>query len=164
MDHIDRNYERLWRREDESIPHFIPILPRVAEGELGRYGSQAPYALIDSSPRHLAVSEHAPLLALPALRVDPHLEEVERRLDASQLGFQEAIIKHIQSLIDQMSLMIRSQQPDPPSSVESGMHVLILWCVQCGQPRYTRQFCRAGQNRDQRNNGGRPQQNPRGQR
>ena len=29
MEHIDRDYERLWRREDESIPQFIPIRPRA---------------------------------------------------------------------------------------------------------------------------------------
>ena len=55
--------------------------------------------------------------------MDPHLEEVEKMLSASQLGFQEAMIKQMQSLIDQMSLMIRSQQPGPPPQVEPGRHV-----------------------------------------
>jgi hypothetical protein len=76
------------------------------------------------------VREHAPLLALLELRVDPHLEETERSLGASKLEFQEAIIKQMQSLTDQMSLMISSQQPDPPSPIESGMHASRLWCVQ----------------------------------
>ena len=48
------------------------------------------------------------LLALPAPRVDLHLQEVERRIGASQLGFQKAMIIQIQSLTDQMSLMIKS--------------------------------------------------------
>ena len=67
----------------------------------------------------------------------------------------------MQSLTDQISLMIRSQQPGPPPPVESGRHASGLWCVQCGQPEHIRQFCRIGQNRDQRNNGGPPLPNQR---
>ena len=33
MEHIDKDYERQWRKEDESIPQFIPIRPRTLEGE-----------------------------------------------------------------------------------------------------------------------------------
>jgi hypothetical protein len=73
-------------------------------------------------PRPLAVREPTPLLALSAPRIDAHIEEVKRRLGASQLEFQEAMIKQMQSRTDQMSLMIRSQQPGPPFSVESGRH------------------------------------------
>ena len=54
---------------------------------------QASYAFIEPAPRPLAVRKPVPLLALPAPRVDPHHEEVEKRLDATQLGFQEAMIK-----------------------------------------------------------------------
>ena len=110
-----------------------------------------------------AVREPAPLLALPAPRVDSHLEEVERRLGTSQLGFQEAMITQMQSVTDHISLMIRSQQLGPPPHVESGRHASRLWCVQCGQPDHTRQFCRNGQNRDQRMKGGPRPQNQRGQ-
>ena len=53
-----------------------------------------------SKPCPLAVREPIPLLALPILRVDPHLEEVEKRLGATQLKFQEAMIKQMQSLMD----------------------------------------------------------------
>ena len=125
MENLDRDHERLWRREDELIPQFIPIRPRVVEGEPGKYGSTSPYALIDAGPRPLAVREPAPLLALPAARVDPHLEEVEKKLGASQLGFQEAMIKQMQSLTDHMSLMIRSQQPDPTPPIVWGKHASI---------------------------------------
>ena len=95
--------------------------------------------------------------------MDPHLEEVKKMLGASLLGFQEAINKQIQNLIDHMSLMIRSQQHGPPPQVESGRHASGLWCVQCGQPGHNHQFCRSGQNRDKRMNGGPPAQNERGQ-
>ena len=112
--------------------------------ELVRQLNQAPYASIESGPRPLAVREPVPLLALPALIVDPHLEEVEKKLGATQLEFQEAIIKQMQSLTDQMSLMIRSQQPGlPPLNIqESSKHSSRFWCVQCQQPDHTRQFCK----------------------
>ena len=149
---------RLWRKEDESIPQFIPICPRPLERKSGRSGGNAPQTPIDSGPRPLAVREPTPLLALPAPRADPQLEEVERRLEASQQEFQEAVMKQMQSLTDQMSLMIRSQQPSPPPPVELGRHALGLWCVQCGQPGHSKQFCRVRQNRDQRMVSGPPTQ------
>ena len=64
-------------------------------GESAKYESQVSYALVDTSPRPLAVRKPVPLLALPAARADPHLEQVERRLGASQLKFQEAMIKQM---------------------------------------------------------------------
>ena len=164
MESLNRDYERLWRREDELIPQFISIRSRVVAGEPVKYENQVPYAIVDTDPRPLAVREPTPLLILPASRADFHIEEVERMLDASQLEFQEAMIKQMQSLTDQMSLMIKSQQSGPPSLVESEWHVSGLWCVQCGQPGHTCQFCRSGQNRDQRRKGGPPPQNQRGQR
>ena len=83
----------MWRRDDELIPQFIAIRLRVVEGDPSIYVRQTPYILIDVGPRLLAVREPIPLLALPAPKVDPHLEEEERRLGASQLEFQEAMIK-----------------------------------------------------------------------
>ena len=129
MENIDRDYERLWRKEDESIPQFIPIHPRPLERESRRNGGHATQALTDSGPRPLAVREPVPLLALLAPYADPQLKDVKRRLEASQLGFQEAIMKQMQNLTDQMSLMIRSQQHGPPPPVESGRHASGLWCV-----------------------------------
>ena len=95
MESLDRDHERLWRRKDELIPQFIPIRPRMVAGEPVKYESQVAYGLVNTGPRPLAVRELAPLLALPAPITDPHLEEVERRLGASQLGFQEAMIKQM---------------------------------------------------------------------
>lgn len=87
-----------------------------------KYESQVPYFIADAGPRPSTVRQPVSLLALPAPRVDPHIEEVERRLGASYLGFQEAMIKQMQRLTDQMSLMIKSQQPGPPAPIESGRH------------------------------------------
>lgn len=37
VDQLDKDYERLWRREDDSIRQFIPIRPRaLGERQLGR--------------------------------------------------------------------------------------------------------------------------------
>ena len=88
--------------------------------ETVRHGGQVPYAPIDSGPRPLALKDLMPFLALPAPRVDPELEEVERRFGASQLGFQEAVINQMQSLTNHMSLMIQSQQPGPSPQDELG--------------------------------------------
>ena len=35
MENLNKDHERLWRREDELIPQFIPIQPRVVEEETG---------------------------------------------------------------------------------------------------------------------------------
>jgi hypothetical protein len=51
-------------------------------------------------PRPLAVREPTPFLALSAPRVDAHIEEVERKVGARPLEFQEAMIKQMQSLTD----------------------------------------------------------------
>ena len=89
---IDWNYERLWRMEDKLIPQFIHFQPRV-EVEPVRPLNQAPYSSIESGPRPLAVREPVALLALSVPRVDPHLEEVKKRLAAIQLEFEKAVIK-----------------------------------------------------------------------
>ena len=54
MEHMDRDYERIWRKEDELIPQFIPLQPRV-EVEPVRPLDQAPYTSIESSSLPLAV-------------------------------------------------------------------------------------------------------------
>ena len=87
-----------------------------------KYESQVSYITAESGPRLLAVRELVSLLALPASRVDPHLEKVERKLGVSQLGFQEVIIKQMQSLTDEMSMLVKSQQPGPPPPIELGRH------------------------------------------
>ena len=128
-----------------------------------KYESQVPYFIADAGPRPSTVRQPVSLLALPAPRVDPHIEEVERRLGASPLEFQEAMIKQMQSLTDQMSLMIKSQQPGPPPPIELGRHSSGLWCVQCNQLGHTSQYCKVERNRDPQKNNGPPLQNQRGQ-
>ena len=83
IESIDKDYERLWRKEDESIPQFIPIRPKAPEGELGVASSRPSQQVVEVGPKPLAVREHVPLLALPAPGTEGRLESVERRLEAS---------------------------------------------------------------------------------
>ena len=62
---------------------FIPIQPKVVVGQPVKYESPGPIAIVDTGPRPLAVKEPTPILTLTAPRMDPYLEEMERRLGAS---------------------------------------------------------------------------------
>lgn len=100
MKHIDKDYDRLWQKENELILQFILIRRWILEKESRRNESQAPQPFSDSGPSPSVVSEPILLSALHAPQVDPHFEDVERMLGASQLGFQKAMMKQIQSLTD----------------------------------------------------------------
>ena len=62
-------------------------------------------------------------------------------------------MKKLQSLTDQLFLIIRSQQPGPLPQIESSKLSSGFWSVRCQQHVHTRQFCRNRQNRDRRMNG-----------
>ena len=87
VEQLEKDYERLWRREDDLIPQFVPIHPRVLEGATVGLECQVPYVPVDTGPCPLAVRIPEPLLALPAPRIDPHVEEIEKRLGANHDGF-----------------------------------------------------------------------------
>ena len=69
---------------------------------------QVPYVLVGTWPLPLVVMTAEPMLALPTPRIDPQIEEIEKKLGASQEGFQDAMMKQMQSLTDQLALVIRS--------------------------------------------------------
>ena len=149
--------------ENESISQFVRVRPRVLGGATIGQEGQVPYVHVDTGPLPLAVRTFEPMLALPAPRIDPQIEKIEKRLGASQEGFQDAMMKQMQSLTDQLTLVIRNQQPGPPPQVESRRHATGMWCTQCKQPGHTSQYCQNRQNQNQRNNGGTQQQNQRPQ-
>lgn len=62
IESIDKDYERLWRKEGDSIPRFIPIRPRLHEVEPGSHVAEASQLAMKAGPRPLAVREPAPLL------------------------------------------------------------------------------------------------------
>lgn len=77
----------------------------------------------------LAVREPTPLLALHAPTIEHKVEDIEKMLKASQLGFHEAMMKQIQSMSEQMTLMVKNQTMNPPTPVESGRCASGLWSV-----------------------------------
>ena len=100
VEQFEKDYERLWRREDESIPQFVPIRPRVLNVPTIGQDGQVPHVPVNTGPHPLAVRDLEPILALLAPRIDPQIEEIEKRLGASQEGFQDAVMKQMQSLTD----------------------------------------------------------------
>ena len=50
VDQLDKDYQRLWRREDELIPQFIPICHRTLEVATVGHDGQAPYTPIEAGP------------------------------------------------------------------------------------------------------------------
>ena len=141
----------------------MPIRPRLLNVPIVGQEGQVPHVPVNTRPRPLAAKDPEPMLALPTPKIDTQVEEIEKRLGASQEGFHDAIMKQMQSLTDQLALIIRSQQPGPPPQVESGRHATGMWCMQCKQPGHTSQYCQNRQNQNQRNNGGNQQQNQRPQ-
>ena len=103
IEHIERDYERLWRKVGELIPQFIPLLSKSGV-DLTRPLNRPPYVSIEAVPLPLAVKALPTMLALPAPITDPQIKEVEQRLGANQLGFQETMLKQFQNLTDQMNL------------------------------------------------------------
>ena len=134
VEQFEKDYERLWKKEDESIPQFVPVCPRVLnEPTVGQEG-QVPHIPVNTGPHPLAVRAPEPMLALPAPKVDTQIEEIEKRLGVNQEGFWDAILKQMQSLTDRRALVIKIQHPGPPPQVESGRHATGMWCIQCKQP------------------------------
>ena len=103
VEQLEKDYERLWRREDGLIPQFVPICPRELEGATVGQDGQVPYVPVDTGPRPLAVRTPEPLFALPAPRIDPQIEEIEKRLGTNQEGFQDAMMKQMQSFTYQLA-------------------------------------------------------------
>ena len=55
MEHIERDYDRLWRKEDELIPQFIPLLPKSGMDPI-RLHNRPPYVAIEAASISLAVT------------------------------------------------------------------------------------------------------------
>ena len=73
----NKDYERLWRKEVESIPQFIPIRARAPERDQGAVTNRLPQQVMDTGPKPLTFREPTPLLALPVPGTEGRLEGVE---------------------------------------------------------------------------------------
>ena len=145
VDVIERNYERLWRKEDESIPQFIPINP-IATVAGSSFPSNTPvirHIPVDLDVRPTATNAPVPLLALPEPQLEHRVEELEKRVQAGQQGFQDSVMKQIQALTEQMAFMVKNQNENSaPPRIESGNHYTGVWCTTCGQSGHSPPQCR----------------------
>ena len=55
VDQLDKDYKKLWRKENELIPQFIPIRLRTLEGTTIGQDGHVPYVPIEAGPRPLGV-------------------------------------------------------------------------------------------------------------
>ena len=55
VDQLDKDYEKLWRRENALIPQFIPIRFSTLQGATIGQDGQVFYVPIEARPRPLAV-------------------------------------------------------------------------------------------------------------
>ena len=145
IEQIDKEQERMWRKEDQRIPSFIPIHAQ----NMG--SSQGPLQSAPSTHFHLAENYPQPLdvrpppilseITYPDERVR-WKEEVKKEIFQSQQGFQDQLAQQIKMMQEHMTLLIENQnlnQAPPP--IESGRHASGLWCTQCGQSGHTSPFC-----------------------
>lgn len=144
VDALERNYERLWRKEDESIPQFVPLKPRAAElvptTEASSSRDHSRPVHHDLAPLETRVPE--PMLALTAPRLEKRVEDLEKKIQTGQEGFQDSVMKQIQALTDQMACMVRTQSQNPlPPRIESGNHNSGIWCTICNQNGHSSPFC-----------------------
>ena len=71
VEQFEKDYEKLWRREDKSIPQFVPICHRVLNVPTVSQEGQVPHVPVNTGLHPLAVRDPKPMLALPAPRIDP---------------------------------------------------------------------------------------------
>uniref|UniRef100_A9U5C4 Predicted protein n=1 Tax=Physcomitrium patens TaxID=3218 RepID=A9U5C4_PHYPA len=152
VDLIERSYERHWRKEDESISGFIPINP--VSQVVGSSTSSTPL-IVDNGAQYYNVMPTAsralvPLLALSEPQLERRVEDLEKKIQGGQEGFQDSMMKQIQALIEQMAFMVKNQNSNtPPPRIDSGNHNSGVWCTTCGQNGHSSLQCRV-----------RPQGNP----
>ena len=153
VEQVNKEQERLWRREGEKIPSFIPIYaqnpdpshqPARAEFPIPvRYGSNSEQPRLTPPPVIAPVPLQVPLLALPERS---WREEMKKEIEDTQRGFQDRLVQQMNQMSNQMAALMRNHNPNPlPPAIESGMHPSGLWCTRCSCPGHTAQFCQAQQ-------------------
>ena len=136
VDEVDKEHNRIWRKEGQYIPSFIPIYARDKQEGEGHwlYGPGHPPLAIDPQP--LSVRPPAPL---PAITYQPDWrQEMKKEIENSQ----EQLHQQMRAMTNQMALLLRNQNPNPPPpQIESGRHESGIWCSGCGQNGHSLQFC-----------------------
>ena len=108
---IDKEHERLWRREDQTIPSFIPIHPELPT--LPRSSRQFnSYAFEPSG----AISQPLGVRAPPDLPALTYIndqakwkDEFTSEVQSTQKVFQDQIAQQMKLMTEQMALLIKNQ-------------------------------------------------------
>lgn len=153
VEQVNKEQEKLWRREGEKIPSFIPIYAqnpgsshstsRVDVPIPVRYGSNPEQMRLAPPVMVQPLQVQSPVLALPE---GNWKEEVKKEIENAQRGFQDRMVQQMNQMTDQMAALMRNHNSNPqPPAIESGGHASGLWCTRCGHPGHTAQFCQAHQ-------------------
>ena len=94
VEKLEKDYERLWRREDDLILQFVLIRPRVLGGATVGQEGQVPYVPVDTRPLPLVLRIPEPMLAFPTPKIHPQIEEIEKRLGASRCNDETSAEPH----------------------------------------------------------------------
>ena len=149
VERVNKEQERLWRREGDKIPSFIPIYaqnpgpshttPHVDVSIPVRYGSNPEQGRLGPPLMTQPLQVQAPVLALPERSWK---DEMKREIESSQKGFQDRMVQQMNQMTEHMAALMRNQHPNPPPPpIESGRHASGLWCTTCGHPGHTPAFC-----------------------
>ena len=77
VEQFEKDY-KLWRREDESIPQFVPIRPMMFNVPTVGQEVPVPHVHVKPGPQSLATRAPKPMLALPAPKVDTQIADTTR--------------------------------------------------------------------------------------
>ena len=142
---IDKEHERLWRREDQTIPSFYShtsqscrTLPRSSR-QFNSYAFEPSGAI--SQP--LGVRAPPDLPALTYINDQAKWkDEFTSEVQSTQKVFQDQIAQQMKLMTEQMALLIKNQGTSSmPPPIESGRHASGLWCTRCRQSGHSEQFC-----------------------
>ena len=153
VEQVNKEQERLWRREGDRIPSFIPIYaqnpspshptPRLEAPIPVRYGSNPEQGRLGPPLIVQPLQVQTPVLALPERSWK---DEMKKEIENAQKGFQDRMVQQMNQMTEQMAALMRNHNPNPPPpAIESGRHPSGLWCTTCGHPGHTSQFCQVQQ-------------------
>jgi hypothetical protein len=138
---IDRENERMWRHEKNSIPEFIPLYHRPVESQI----KLQPEPLVMKPPIQTVLTP-MPLAIMPPSEssgtnpplMETRFEKFRSELKETNEGFKCEIMKTLQAMSEQMSCLVKNQDPNLRQSPhELGMHPSGMWCTTCRQAGHT---------------------------
>ena len=135
VEKIDKENERMIRREGESIPAFIPVHHYQIANPVTYQHLPSKNGFNGSQPLPLATRDPNPVLMLPA----PQDGMEQLRSEIRQVTNDMA--KSVRQLTEQMTNLIQKREKQAPIYHESGSHTTGVWCNHCGQANHTPPYC-----------------------